>query len=222
MSILQEGHRKRLRERWMLSNSEGFTDYELLELLLSYAIPRKDTKNLAKELINHFGSLRKVLQTDLDRLKNYPGLGEHSGVLLKLCYKFTTLQPEKIIGKSIQSSEDLIEYFINEIGDCSEEKFYCTYLNQKNKVLAIELIEHGIENKANIYIKRIIRKAMDYHATALICIHNHPSESKDFSRADILLTEKLKETCMNLDIRLLDHILICKQNSFSMNQQGLL
>jgi DNA repair protein RadC len=215
------GHRKRLKERWLNAGLSGFSEHELLELLLSFSVPRKDTKIMAKTLIKEKGSIYQVLKSSPDKLAAIPGFGEHSAVLLSLCGALLDLKKPKLQGVKIKSSKDLSDYFYSEIGMKAEEYFYIVLLDQKNKIIALEEIEHGIENRAHIYIKRIVRLCLDNFATGIICVHNHPSGSTDFSKADLELTVKLHSVLKAVEVRLLDHLLITSENSTSMLEEGL-
>jgi DNA repair protein RadC len=215
------GHRKRLKDRWLNVGDEGFSDYEMLELLLSFSIPRKDTKALSKLLLRRFGNLYNVLKSTPDQLKNVHGMGENSSILLNLCGSLSDLEKPKILGSKIQSAYDLTDYFHREIGFKEEEYFYIVLLNQKNKVISVEQIEHGIENRAQIYLKKIVRSCLDYFATGVICIHNHPSGTEEFSNSDIELTKKIHTVLKSVEVRLLDHLLITQTESISMLEKGI-
>ena len=215
------GHRKRLKDRWLKAGGDAFSEHELLELLLCFSIPRKDTKAIAKGLIKEKGSIYNVLKSSPGKLKSIPGLGEHSAVLLSLCGALLDTKKPKLEGTKIKSSKDLAEYFYSEIGMKEEEYFYIVLLDQKNKIIKLEEIEHGIENRAHIYVKRIVRLCLDNFATGAICIHNHPSGSTEFSKADLDLTIKLHSVLKEVEVRLLDHLLITSDENSSMLEEGL-
>lgn len=215
------GHRERLKRKWLQSGPKGFHDYEFLELLLTFAIPRKDTKPIAKQLLETYGSIKNILNTNPKSLQNTPGLGEHSSILINLLAHCPIYTSKPTIGQKVNSPNELSQFFISHIGSKKEEFFYIILLDQKNCILDWVEIEHGIENRAQIYIKRIVRHCLDHHATALICAHNHPSDTAEFSQADILLTKELFKTLKSLDIRLLDHLLVTNHDYLSMVEQEI-
>ncbi|MBF0197000.1 MAG: RadC family protein [Planctomycetes bacterium] len=219
---MSKDHRKRLKERFLAAGTNAFSEHELLELLLTYAIPRKDTKGLAKELIATFGSLHKVLRVDVERLCHFKGLGEHSAILISLLGSLRGQADHSLKGQTVSSYLDVSDYFFKAIGQNAEEFFYIMLLDQKNKVIDVVEMEHGIENRAQVYIKKIVRTCLDRHATGLICIHNHPSGSAEFSEPDLKLTKEIKTTFKNLELRLLDHLLITQDKCVSMQEMGLL
>jgi DNA repair protein RadC len=221
MPSLPQGHRKRLKERWTQAGVKGFNDRDLLELLLTFAIPQKDTKPLAFELLEAFGSLDSVLQQELTSLQRFKGLGEHSSILLSLTGALRKRQNLDLKNIVVSGPKDVEEYLLRELGDLPEEKFYVMLLNQKNAVIDLIELEHGIENRANVYLKKMVRLALDRHATAVICIHNHPSGTTDFSPADISLTTSCKQALKPLEVRLLDHFLVTHSEVFSMRDRGL-
>lgn len=221
MPSLAQGHRQRLKERWEQAGAKAFNDRDLLELLLTYAIPQKDTKPLAFELLETFGSLESVLRQDLTSLQRFKGLGQHSAILLNLAGALRTRQSHHLQGVIVSGPKDVEDYLLRELGDLPEEKFFVMLLNQKNAIIDLVQLEHGIENRAHVYLKKLVRVAMDRHATAVICVHNHPSGSMDFSAEDIALTTSCQQTLKPLEIRLLDHFLVAHSEVLSMKGQGI-
>jgi DNA repair protein RadC len=221
MPSLAQGHRQRLKERWTQAGPKGFNDRDLLELLLTFAIPQKDTKPLAFELLETFGSLDSVLRQDLSSLQRFKGLGEHSSILLNLAGALRKRQTHHLQGITVSGPKDIEDYLLRELGDLPEEKFFVILLNQKNAIIDLVELEHGIENRAHIYLKKMVRVALDRHATAVICVHNHPSGTMDFSPEDICLTTSCQRALKPLEIRLLDHFLVAHSEVFSMKERGI-
>ena len=215
------GHRQRLKERWLSAGYTGFSERDRLELLLSYAIPRKDTKELAVQLLKTFGSLQNLLEQNVSNLIIFPGLGEHSAILLNLAGSLKKLEPRQLRGTIVKSPVDVQDYLLRELGLAAEEKVLLLLLDQSNRILDALELEHGIENRANVYIKKAVRAAFDQHATGLICVHNHPSGRDDFSPQDLALTKELDQALKPLEIRLLDHFLVAGDEVFSMREKGL-
>ena len=215
------GHRQRLKQRWIAVGIDGFNDRELLELLLSFALPRKDTREIALTLLQTYGDLATALSQSAKRLQVHPGLGEHSAILLSLAGQLQRRPRTSLRGVVVRSPAEVQDYLLAELGGCAEEKIYILLLDQSNRVLDAVQLEHGIENRANIYLKKAVRLAFDRHATGVICVHNHPSGQAHFSNADIEMTAKLKSALKPLEIRLLDHFLVAGDQVISMSEQGL-
>jgi len=218
------GHRERLRERFRKSGSEGFHDYELLELLLTYGIPRRDVKPIAKELIKRFGSFSGVLDASERDLLNVPGMGPISAMLLKLVKELNWVYlGEKMKHRDVLSSPQAVFDFVRmRLSGSSNETFMVIYLNTKNEVINYEIIQEGTIDRAVVFPRIILEKALYYHASGLILIHNHPSGHKEPSREDRLLTQNIIEAARSLDLRVLDHIVVGKDGRFSFVEHSLL
>ena len=218
------GHRVRLRERFEKSGSEGFHDYELLELLLTYSIPRKDVKPIAKALIKQFKSLQGILDADLSELKEIPGLGPASAILIKLVKElFNAYLAERMKKKDLLSSpQAAVDFARVKLGGSPHELFMVIYLNTKNEVIDYEVIHEGTVDKAVIYPRRIVERALAHHASGLLLIHNHPSGHTQPSEEDRKITRTIREATRTMDIRVLDHIIVSKDDYFSFLENDLL
>ena len=206
------GHRKRLRQRFIKGGADGFSDYELLELLLTYSIPVKDVKPAAKLLISKFGTLAAVFDAELTELNRVEGVGEISAVLIKLVKELRIeYHTEKLKAMEVfEHSSDVYDFAVAKLGGCKDEKFMAIYLNSKNKVLDFEITAEGTVTQARVYPRKIIRKALEVNAAGLVVVHNHPSGETKPSTSDIELTDSLKQICETMDINLLDHIIVGK------------
>jgi len=218
---ISEGHRQRLKDRWKSVGLAGFEDYELLEMLLGYALPRKDTKPLAKELIETYGSLDGVWNQGLERLISFKGLSQHSATLLNLVGELMQKPKLSLRGKKLHSPSEVGDYFLTKIGASKEEFMYLVLLDQSQAVLKVVQVEHGIENRAQIYTKRILRSCLDHFATGLILVHNHPSGQLEFSQQDIAFTKHIKIALDAVEIRLLDHLIVTAESMKSMREEDL-
>jgi len=218
------GHRKRLRERFQKAGAEGFHDYELLELLLTYAIPKKDLKPLAKNLLNRFGSLTGVLDATQKELNAVKGIGSFSAILIRLVKEVSGASlAEKMKGKDLLSSpQAVMDYAQARLAGLPHEAFMVLYLNTKNEVLHYELIHEGTVDRAFVYPRRIIEGALAHHASSLILIHNHPSGHPEPSEEDKRLTRTIGEATRTMDIRILDHIIVGTGSYFSFMENHLL
>jgi DNA repair protein RadC len=218
------GHRERLRDRFEKAGAEGFHDYELLELLLTYAIPKKDLKPLAKNLLNRFGSLTGVLDATQKELDAVKGIGPFSATLIRLVKELSGASfAEKMAGKDLLSSpQAVVDYAKARLSGLPNETFMVIYLNTKNEVLYHESIQEGTIDRAFIYPRRIIEGALARHASSVILIHNHPSGHPEPSEEDKRLTRTIGEATRALDIRILDHLIVGMNNYFSFMENHLL
>lgn len=223
---LGEGHRERIRKRYIKSGLEGFNDYEVLELLLTYSIARKDVKPIAKELIEKFGTIDEIAKSDVKSLLEVDGIGEGSAVFLKLIGDIAlTLYREKIEDKdilTIKSKNSLLSYLRGEIGYSPREEFKILFLDSSNKLIANETLFYGTIDKSAIYPREIVERVIKNRAKSVIFAHNHPSGSISPSKKDIELTQYMYDSLKLLEIRLLDHIIITKNSYFSFLEEGLI
>lgn len=226
LKSLGEGHRERLRKRYIKSGLEGFNDYEVLELLLTYSIARKDVKPIAKELIEKFGTIDEIAKSDVKSLLEVDGIGEGSAVFLKLIGDIALiLYREKIEDKdilTIKSKNSLLSYLRGEIGYSPREEFKILFLDSSNKLIASETLFYGTIDKSAIYPREIVERVIKNRAKSVIFAHNHPSGSISPSKKDIELTQYMYDSLKLLEIRLLDHIIITKNSYFSFLEEGLI
>jgi len=217
-------HRQRLKSKFSESGLNLFHDYEALELLLSYAISRKDVKPLAKALLEKFGGLKGLLDADTDEIENVEGIGAHTAILIKLVKDLGTLYLEKKVkdNPQITSTKDLLNYCKASMGGLRDERFSVIYLNAQNRIIKIEAIQEGIVNQAVVYPRKVLEKALKHKASAIILVHNHPSGNVKPSEADIKLTKAIQETAKVLEILVHDHIVIGENNFFSFREKGML
>ncbi|HNT56480.1 MAG TPA: DNA repair protein RadC [Syntrophales bacterium] len=219
-----KGHRKRLKERFRLHGLSSLHDYEALELLLFYAVPRKDVKPLAKGLILAFGGLRGVFDASFEDLKKIPGMGENASLLLPLVKALGSayLKERALEGEQLSCTEDLVRYCMASMGGLKDERFTVIFLNTRNRIIEVEDIQDGTVNQAVVYPRKILEKALQHKASAMILVHNHPSGNTAPSEADVRLTRAVQETAKILDIRIHDHLIIGGNRYFSFRGEGLL
>jgi DNA repair protein RadC len=218
------GHRKRLRERFRRGGIEGLHDYEVLELLLTYAVPRRDVKPIAKRLIESFGSLAGVLDAGPERVEQVGQVGPSSSTLLRLvketCEAYLAERMERT---DVLSSPRVVQEFARlRLAGLPHEAFMVIYLNAKNRVLSHHIMQEGTVTQAAVYPRRIVEEALARHAAGVIVVHNHPSGEVDPSAEDRLLTRSLQEATRALDIRILDHLIVGREGYFSFAESGLL
>lgn len=217
-------HRKRLRERFQRANAEGFHDYELLELLLTYAIPRVDVKPPAKALLKRFKTLGGVLDASQAELESVRGLGASSAVMIRLVKRLMSAYlDEQIHHRDILSSPEAVRDFARiKLAGLAHEAFMVIFLDVKNHVIDHEVLHEGTVDRAVVYPRRIIEAALAHHAAGLILSHNHPSGDPAPSQEDKRLTRSVVEAARTVEIRVLDHLIVGRAGYFSFHENQLL
>jgi len=219
-----EGHRARLRHRLLTGGAEALADYEVLEYLLFAAIPRGDTKPIAKALIAQFGSLAGVLNADPKALQRVKGVGENSAAALKaVAIAARRMARGEIVNKPVLSSwSALIDYLTTDMAHLTVERVRILYLDTKNRLIEDHHLGDGSIDEAAIHPREVIRRAMDVGASAMIIVHNHPSGSPEPSRADILITQRIAEAGRLLGVTVHDHVIIGREGYTSLRARGLI
>lgn len=218
------GHRDRLRERFIISGEASLQDYELLEMLLFYSIPRKDVKPIAKDLLQKFGSLQKVLAAPVNELEKSKGVTENSAVLIKSVYALTKrMLKEDIEDKTILNSwQKLLDYCHVSMAYEMKEQFRILFLNRKNELIGDEVQQVGTVDHTPVYPREIVKSALDKGATAIILVHNHPSGDCVPSDSDIEMTNEIIKAASSMGIVVHDHIIISRKGTSSFKALGLL
>lgn len=219
-----KGHRARLRARYHQSGEEALRDYELLELLLTFAIPRRDTKLLAKKLLEQFGTLAHVFEADLAALEEIDGVGPQAATLISLirplAARFLTAAsgPKTVL----RSTGDAAAYFQAKLKGLPEEEVHVAFVNAKNAVMATECLQRGTVDQSVVYVRKVIERALAHKASGFIVVHNHPSGDPTPSDHDRDLTQTLKSAAATVGVRFLDHLVIGEATPFSFKANGLL
>lgn len=199
-------------------------DYELLELLLTYVIPRIDTKPLAKALLHKFGSLLAILQQPHERLVKVDGIGEKSALFLKLIHAFLTRCTESAVEDNapISGPEDIFAYIRFHLGALPRECLYALYLDNANRVLHHAEVSAGTIDRTAFYPREVLKPALAYNASGLILVHNHPDGLPAPSEQDLELTQKIEALANELDVCLLDHLIVTRVQAYSIKTGKLL
>lgn len=219
-----KGHRQRLKDKFRKAGGDGLHDYELLELLLTYALPRRDLKPLAKNLIEKYGGLSGVLDASFDDLEKMKGLkGGPSGLIRLVKAVIEQYMAEEMKARDALSSPLAVLAFAKtKIAGLPNEAFLCIFLNTKNEVLDHRIINQGTVDKAAVYPRRIIEEALNLHAAGLILVHNHPSGHCQPSPEDKALTDSIVSVAKTMDIRVLDHIIVGRLGHYSFAEKNLI
>jgi len=218
------GHRQRLRDRFLSGGSGALADYELLELLLSHALRRIDTKPLAKELIRRFHSFAGVMAASSDDLRDVKGVGAAAAVIIKTVQAaaLRMTQQEMTQREVIGSWKKLLDYCRMAMAEEKNEQFRLLFLDSKNGLIADEVQQRGTVNHTPVYPREVVKRALELGATAIIMVHNHPSGDPTPSADDIAMTREVAEAAEKLGISLHDHIVIGRKGHVSLKSQGLI
>ncbi len=218
------GHRQRLRKRFLTNDLAGMHDYEVLELLLTYSIPRRDVKPLAKKLINEFGSLANVLDAEVEQLIKVKGIAESSAILISLLRNIATvyLEQQTLEVDVLRSPKKVYDYARMKLGNSQVEQFLVIFLNIKHHVICCEVMSKGTVDRTVAYPRDIMRFALTNGATGIILIHNHPTGVCEPSLNDVNLTERIISSADTCDIAVLDHVIVSKNSYYSFRQNGLI
>jgi DNA repair protein RadC len=218
------GHRGRMREKLLDRGPDALADYELLEMLLFFAMPKGDTKPLAKSLINRFGSFAAVLAAPQKELLDTRGLGTHSVAALKLVQASSLrLAKAEVMEMPVLNKWDrLIDYLTAALAREKIEQFRVLFLDTRNRLIADEAQARGTVNHTPVYPREVVKRALELHATALILVHNHPSGDPTPSREDAAMTQEIKTAAAVLGIVLHDHVIIGNGKHLSFRREGLL
>ena len=218
------GHRQRLRQRFLAAGAEALADYELLELVLFRAIPRRDVKPLAKELIARFGSFAEVIAAPPARLREVPGVGDAVVTELKIVQAAAVkLAQQQARAKPIfRGWSDLIAYCRAAMAHAEREEFRVLFLDAKNRLIADEVQNRGTIDHTPVYPREVVRRALELSAASVILLHNHPSGDPTPSRADVDMTKKVIAAAEPLGIAVHDHIIIGREGHASLRGLGLI
>jgi len=219
-----EGHRKRLRERFIKGGLDGFHDYELVELLLSLGTPRRDCKPLARASLARFKTLRGVLEASPEELQEIKGIGPHSAFGIKLVQEVARrFLKEKIIDKPVYTSaQEIFDYLYHSMRGLKKETFKVIYLNSQNQIIDTADLFAGTVNISVIHPREVIEAALKHNAVSLIFVHNHPSGNPTPSQNDKTVTRELVSVGSIMQIKVLDHIIIGDNTYFSFAGEGLI
>ena len=220
----RQGHRQRLKDRFVRGGREALQDYELLELLLFRTIPRRDVKPLAKLLLSTFGSLAEVLGASLARLRSVPGIGDATAFDLKLVEAAgRDLARGAVPRRQVLASwTAVIDYCRASMAFAEKELFRILFLDKRNGLIADEVQQSGTVDHTPVYPREVIKRALELSASAVILVHNHPSGDPTPSQADIRMTREIADVAKPLGILLHDHIIVGRHGHASLKGLGLI
>jgi DNA repair protein RadC len=218
------GHRQRIKDKYKAAGLDGWHDYEVLELALGYAFPRRDTKPLAKALIAKYKTLGAVLDTDTQALCSELKISEHSALFIRLLRDIARLYYKDAVLRAdpVSSPSAAVTYLTAALKGCRDEEFHALFLDAQNRVIATEAIHEGTVNRSVIYPRKIVERALHYKANSAIIAHNHPGGSLKPSEDDRQATIAVQKALETVEITLLDHIIIGGTGYFSFKENDLL
>ena len=218
------GHRARMRQRLLAAGPEALADYELLEMVLFLALPRQDTKPIARALIARFGSFANVIAAPTAELCQVEGVKEAGAAALKTVQAaaLRLVRAELLDRPLLNSWERLLDYLAASLARARVEEVHVLFLDARNRLIADEVQGRGTVNHGPLYPREVVRRALELQATALILVHNHPSGDPTPSRADLEMTAEVKAAAAVFDILLHDHLIIGNGRQLSFRREGLL
>lgn len=218
------GHRARLRQKLAESGGEALHDHELIEYLLALAIPRRDTKPLAKALLREFGGIGGLMSADWQAIARVPGMGDTSVAAIKIVQAtmLRTLRNEVAARPVLASWQALLDYLRADMAFLGVERVRVLHLNSRNMLIRDDHMGDGSIDQAAIYVREVIKRAMELGSASLILVHNHPSGDPSPSRQDIDITRQIVEAGKRLGISVHDHIIMAANGHASLRAQGLL
>jgi DNA repair protein RadC len=220
------GHRQRLRERFLKCGFAGFAEHEVVELLLTLCIPRRDVKPAAKTLLNRFGSLRAILDAPVSDLQQVAGIGEVAPVALRVIREAASLylQQQAEEATVLSSPDSLTIFWRSRLGGLRNEVFQIAYLDTAYKLIhdGVETLEEGTVDRAAVYPRRVIEAALRRGAAAIVCAHNHPNGDIRPSEQDKVLTRALVLAANTVQLKVLDHLIVSPDAVFSFRKEGLM
>lgn len=221
LASLQAGHRLRLRQKFL---DGRLAEYEILELLLTYAIPRRDVRTLSRQLYKKYGSIHKVLIASKESLMENDGIKENTATFIKVIHKLMELEYKNVLEESpIFYEYSKIETYCKLlVGGKAIEEFHVFYLDGQHRLIKDQLHSSGTINWAAVYIREIVKNALDYNARSIILLHNHPTPGVSFSTQDIEITQELENALEKLSISLYDHLLVSGDVVYSARNLRLL
>ncbi len=217
------GHRQRLRDRFRQGGADAMPDYELLELILFSALPRRDTKALAKKMLARFGSFAEVINAPEPRLKEVQGVGDSVVTALKLvrASALRMMRGEIVQRPALSSWKQVLDYLLAASYE-HREQFRILFLDKRNRLIADEVQQQGTVDHTPVYVREVVKRALELSASAIILVHNHPSGDPTPSRADIDMTKQIVASAGPLGISVHDHIIVGREGHASLKSLRLI
>ncbi len=219
-----KGHRERVKRRFLKEGPQSFTDEDLLELLLFFNLPFRDTRKLARELLQNFKTLDRILDASFEELVKIKGLGEKAVLPLKVVHEVARryLKSKALKSEYLRSPQEVYRYLQYEMKNLSKEVFKIIFLDAISRILGVETLFEGTLTESVVYPREVFAKVLEKKAASIILVHNHPSGNLKPSKADLDLTKKLILTGNLLQFKVLDHLIVSQEGYFSMAEEGII
>lgn len=219
-----KGHRERVKRRFLEEGPQSFTDEDLLELLLFFNLPFRDTRKLARELLQSFKSIDRVLDASFEELIKFKGLGVKAVLPLKVIHEVAKryLKSKALQSEYLRSPKEVYDYLQYEMKNLSKEVFKVIFLDTLSRVLGVETLFEGTLTESVVYPREVFAKVLEKKAVSIILVHNHPSGNLNPSKADLAITKKLILAGKLLQFKVLDHLIISKEGYFSMAEKAII
>ncbi len=214
------GHRERVKQRFLHENGfDNFEEHQILELLLFYAIPRKDTNSLAHRMLEEFGDLYTLINSEPEAIAQRTGVSINTAILVSLTGKLhNRCSPVKLNAKRLKNTEQVKKYFFDLMKDLTVERFYIVCLDENKRIIKLVKVAEGKNDSVELNINNVICNINQYRASYAVCAHNHPRGTQNFSIEDISTTMAIKQKLYEYGILLMDHILVCGDKAISMSE----
>lgn len=218
------GHRARLRRRLIEGGGDALLDHEIVEYLLALAIPRRDTKPLAKALLREFGDIARLLSAAPDALLRVPGMGEGAVAAIRIANAaaLRLLRARATATPVLSGWQALLDYLRADMAHLGTERVRVLHLDSKNRLIRDEVISEGTIDQASVHVREVVRRALELGSAALILVHNHPSGDPTPSRQDIAMTRDIAAAARTVDIALHDHVIVGAHGEASLKALGLI
>jgi DNA repair protein RadC len=219
-----QGHRERMRTRLLAAGPDALADHEMLEMVLYLALPRRDTKAIARALLAQFGGFAAVIAAPLPELMRVEGLGEAGAAALRMVQAAALrLLRGAVLQQPVLANWDrLMDYLLARLAHEKTEEFRVLFLDNRNRLLADQVLGRGTINHAPVYPREVVKRALEFHANSIILAHNHPSGDPTPSREDIAMTQEIQRAAHTLGIVLHDHVVVAGARWLSFRREGLL
>lgn len=221
LKSLQQGHRERLRKKFLDGH---LTEYEILELLLTYVIPRRDVRTLSRQLYKKYGNIHRLMAASVEDLKSNDGIKENAATFFKLIHKITEMEYKISLDEKpiFHNYEKLENYCKLKLADKQIEEFHVFYLDALHMLISDELHSSGTVDWAAVYVREIVKRALDLNARSIVLVHNHPTPEMAFSSQDIEITKEIQSALEKLGVTLLDHLVVSGNIIYSAKNMNLL
>lgn len=220
----ENGYRKKLKERFLMIGLKGFVDAEVLELMLIYAKPTGDVRPVARALLENYGGISGILNTDIRELISFPGMDANSAILIKMAKDYPDFYlKERVLDRAYMNCWlEIVKYCQLSMSGLKEQEFRVIFMDARDRIAGVETLHVGALDRSSVYPRKVVERALANNAAGLIFVHNHPNGGPEPSVADREVTNALAVAASSVEIEVLDHLIISRTDWFSFKDAGLL